>query len=223
MANKDFQNGMVVGSILGDLLDDNIRIKNGYVVKFKIDDTDYYIASCREGESIAAPPTPTSSQEHSFFSGWYLNDTKIVFPYIPNSDVELTANFNTYNIFVKNNEVIAKFEGGGDTSTFTDIIPEGSGLIEGTTDLTCWMKAATGYIFPIVVTSNDRACIKRVGGYSTTTRTNNKITYNGHTYYYGEGAGFRNWTNETSELHRYKSSATNTADAALELLQMYFG
>lgn len=27
MANKDFQNGMIVGSILGDLLDDNIRIK----------------------------------------------------------------------------------------------------------------------------------------------------------------------------------------------------
>ena len=36
MANKDFQNGVVVGSILGDLLDDSIRIKNGYVVKFKI-------------------------------------------------------------------------------------------------------------------------------------------------------------------------------------------
>ena len=57
---------------------------------------------------------------------------------------------------------------------------------------------------------------------SATTRTSHKITYNGHTYYYGAGAGFKNWTNETSELHRYKSSATDIADAAFRIIAAVF-
>lgn len=199
-------------------------VSGGYTVTFKVDDDDYYIASCESGGTITAPPNPPVPQGKTTFTGWRLNNTDVTFPYTPSADVELVAGFDIWNLLVENNGVIVKFEGGSaGTATFYDLIPDGQGLIDGTKDLVCWMIASNGYIYPVVVTSNNRACIKRVGGYNTTTNTSSTITYNGQTYYYGAGAGTTSWTSETSGLNRYKSEKTDAAEAALELLQMYFG
>lgn len=250
MPNTDFQNGVIIATVAGgteigitptgniditengtyDIADKataNVSVNTGnigYKVTFKVDDTDYYVASCQQGESITAPPNPPVPQGKAVFTGWRLNNTDVAFPYTPSGDVELVAGFDIWNLLVENDGVIVTFEGGGAaTSTFYDLIPDGQGLIDGTKDLVCWMKASNGYIFPIVITSNNRACIKRVGGYNTTTNTSSTITYNGQTYYYGVGAGTTAWTSETSGLNRYKSSKDDPADVALELLQMYFG
>ena len=66
-------------------------ISGGYVVTFKVDDNDYYIASCEAGGTISEPPTPTKQGYN--FSGWKLNNVDIAFPYTPSADIEFIASF----------------------------------------------------------------------------------------------------------------------------------
>lgn len=61
----------------------------GYKVTFKIDDDIYYIASCLQGGKITKPANPTGIS--GTFNGWLLNGDSVSFPFIPNADVELTA------------------------------------------------------------------------------------------------------------------------------------
>lgn len=70
-------------------------IKGGHTVTFKVDDDDYYISSCKDGEKISAPPNPVTPPTISGnFTGWQLNENYITFPYTPNKDIELTAVFS---------------------------------------------------------------------------------------------------------------------------------
>lgn len=62
----------------------------GYQVEFKVDGEDYYVASCKQGESISEPPayTPTAGM----FFGWKDNNYNLItFPYTPNDNIELYA------------------------------------------------------------------------------------------------------------------------------------
>lgn len=88
MANKDFQNGLIVGLSAGSIKIDTGNI--GYQVKFKVDGDDYYIASCEAGETIAEPPEPT--MQGGYFGSWQdENNNKILFPYTPAADITLNA------------------------------------------------------------------------------------------------------------------------------------
>ena len=60
-----------------------------YNVTFKVEGEDYYIASCLDGDSIAAPPKPAVSGK--VFRGWYIGTDRITFPYTPTSSVEMVA------------------------------------------------------------------------------------------------------------------------------------
>lgn len=66
-------------------------IQDGYIVTFKVDDADYYIASCEAGGTITEPPAPSKTE--MYFGSWQLNGSDVMFPYTPNADVELTAHF----------------------------------------------------------------------------------------------------------------------------------
>lgn len=89
MPNKDFQNGLIIGITAGSTRVDTGNV--GYQVKFKVDGNDYYVASCRQGESITEPPMPTKQGYN--FSGWKLNNANVEFPYTPNEDIEFNASF----------------------------------------------------------------------------------------------------------------------------------
>ena len=123
MPNTDFQNGVVLGSVAGGNIQTSAPsgnidisengeydvtayatatvdvaggggIQDGYIVTFKVDGDDYYIASCEAGGTITEPPTPTKTGW--FFSTWQLNGVDITFPYTPSADAELTAYFVSY-------------------------------------------------------------------------------------------------------------------------------
>jgi len=61
-------------------------ISGGYTVTFKVDGNDYYIASCKQGESITNPP---ASSDNLFYKWKDVNDNDISFPYTPAADIEL--------------------------------------------------------------------------------------------------------------------------------------
>ena len=66
-----------------------------YTVTFSADGSDYYIASCLDGDSITAPTNPTKAG--NTFGGWFTEEsgagTEITFPYTPSADVTLYAYF----------------------------------------------------------------------------------------------------------------------------------
>jgi len=72
-------------------------LPNGYTVNFKVNNADYYIASCLQGNDVTAPPDPTAAD--LFFHSWKdANNNDVAFPYTPNGNTELTANFVNYRV-----------------------------------------------------------------------------------------------------------------------------
>lgn len=59
-------------------------------VDFKVEDEDYCAVGVQEGGQVSAPVNPTVEQG-KFFSGWYDEETKIVFPYAPSENKVLNA------------------------------------------------------------------------------------------------------------------------------------
>lgn len=92
-ANKDYQNGLIVGLSAGSTQVEAGNI--GYKVTFKVDGNDYYVAQCLQGDTITAPPEPTI--QGGIFGSWQLNDVDISFPYTPSADVELIAVASSYH------------------------------------------------------------------------------------------------------------------------------
>lgn len=72
-------------------------ISGGYIVTFKVDDADYYIASCEAGGTIVEPPKPTLDSGR-FLIGWQLNGVDVTFPYTPTADVQITANIENFTL-----------------------------------------------------------------------------------------------------------------------------
>lgn len=145
-------------------------IEGGYTVTFKVDNNDYYIASCQQGESITEPPTPTGT---GVFTAWQLNGTDVPFPYTPSADVELTANFATVRTEMEVNNT-------------TDILWTFNG-----TDYTkanankaiCGSIQKSGYTPTLMLVATTLADTKTSPNMSGSTTTGD-ITYNGTKYYF---------------------------------------
>jgi len=113
MANKDFQNGLIVGLAAGSTVVEGGNL--GYKVKFKVEGEDYYVASCQQGENIKEPPKPLL--EGKIVNSWQDEDENdIIFPFIPTRDMTLTANIKEYNFLVVSNGLINIASGGNITA-----------------------------------------------------------------------------------------------------------
>jgi hypothetical protein len=222
MANKDFQNGLIVALASGVTIAEGGNI--GYQVKFKVDGEDYYIASCQQGESITVPPIPT--MQSGSFAGWQdSNGNVIAFPYTPNADITLEAKVSYVDFLASNDENIAILNG---YSYYVRNLSSGNGF-EGDKDLVGYFYGSDGKTSVVLITkvARNNAFSKYENPWNEPKENaNTAITYNGETYYYGASdlnstAG--NFT-DTSEFNRYKCTDGLTAEqAATELLNAYFG
>ena len=199
----------------------NVSVPNGnigYKVTFMVGDEIYYIASCKQGESITEPPTPVVEGEN--FGGWKLNGTIISFPYTPNADVEVSAWFPAYNFLVGNNERIVVMRG---FNFDCKNLAAGNGFA-GDKDLVAYNYGSDGMTGVILVTKVSRNnAIERTTGSSLTANATTSIVYDGQTYYYGRLAPFAGVEAETSGLNRYKCTNGLTDEQAVtELLNAYF-
>lgn len=89
MSKKDFQNGFALGSIISGASE--IKLLEN-TVTFLLNDKPYEIVGVKSGDSINPPATvPTS--DNGDFKGWYDGDNAITFPYMPTTDISLTAKF----------------------------------------------------------------------------------------------------------------------------------
>ena len=61
-----------------------------YSIIFQVEGADYFVMSCLDGDSVAAPPKPVVSGK--VFGGWYIGTEKVSFPYTPTQSVTMTAN-----------------------------------------------------------------------------------------------------------------------------------
>ena len=65
------------------------QAKLDYVATFKVENENYYFASCQQGGYITAPVEPTITS--GSFNGWKIGSTVVSFPYEPSEDVEIVA------------------------------------------------------------------------------------------------------------------------------------
>ncbi|MBQ5900225.1 MAG: InlB B-repeat-containing protein [Clostridia bacterium] len=203
----------------------NPEIENiGYYVKFKVNNDDYYIVSCQQGESITEPPTPTVQSGYAFIGWKDSNDNPIVFPYTPTADIELSAVISAYNFYVSNGGLICTLNG-KNCNPHT----QPSGAIE-----ICAYGVFTTYCAPLLITTNTRTHYLRYTNASGNFVYENQKTtveYNGTTYNVAAivnqsvlGTG-----EDTSGLVRYKftnqsgSAEANLQAAATEVLNAVFG
>lgn len=90
MANKDFQNGFVIGMRSKGIVKNKKLLK--HTVTFIVNDKPYLIQSVNDGTSIKPPQIPQHNQG-IFFKGWKNGNEFITFPYTPTKDIELIADF----------------------------------------------------------------------------------------------------------------------------------
>lgn len=70
-------------------------IPDGYLATFKVAGEDYYMSSCKVGDSITAPPIPPLPAGMSgSFGAWQVGGADVVFPYTPNDDTTLIARWS---------------------------------------------------------------------------------------------------------------------------------
>jgi hypothetical protein len=172
-------------------------IQGGYTVTFKVDDNDYYIASCEAGGTITEPPKPTS--ETGNFTAWQLNGVDVSFPYTPSADVELTAHFATVRTEME------VYDAG--TVIRTNVTKTNNGTaIAGRTSY--WGGSVTVYITMLL--STEQANTAMTGSNVQTGNT----TYDGVTYYYsyaiGDGQNQDFW--EATGANSAATLATKTLD-----------
>lgn len=86
MANIDFQNGYILGTLNRGISEQG---SIGYTITFKVDSETYYVVQVEQGNSISAPPAPVPAS--GYFAGWKVNNTAITFPYTPTDNTTINA------------------------------------------------------------------------------------------------------------------------------------
>ena len=187
----------------------------GYQVKFKVDGSDYYIASCQQGESITEPPVPVIAQQ--IFNSWQdKNGNDILFPYTPTQDIELTANFNSFNFLVAPNENICQLKNWSSITTFVWKDSDETAICAyGVTGTTSGKKNTT----VVAIHLNEGGTIQGLQN------SNGTIEYNGTTYYVNHVTKTETGIQDDMlNLNRYKFSDTNSwQNGVIETLNAYFG
>lgn len=93
MDSKDFQNGIIIG--LTSSLAKNSNKSLDYTVTFISEGEPYEIIQVKKDSKINAPVTEPISPNGLYY-GWLYNDgSRVVFPYTPNSNINLFAGFST--------------------------------------------------------------------------------------------------------------------------------
>ena len=181
-------------------------IQGGYTVTFKVDNADYYIASCEAGGTITEPPTPTGTS--GVFDKWQIIDgqtaTDVSFPYTPSADVELTANFATVRTEM---EV-------SDTTTLIDGTRYKTNDHTAVAGRTSYYSTSTGYNRAVVLVSKDQSAVQL----TTNPAQSGNITYNNETWYYSwSNAG---WNEDFYQADTY--AYAQAAAFATAVLDHYF-
>lgn len=203
------------GNLL-DKIDENIGkggISGGYQVTFKVNEEDYYFASCEAGNSITAPPDPTVETGKTF-TGWKDKDNNVIsFPYTPSDDIELNAGIVNYDFGL----LVTKIINGNQYAA--NHMPNGPYNVIVAFD-------TSGYAFAIsktAVTGNPLVSSMWISSSHYYANINNAFTYNGETYYYGKSV-YSMTAQSYGGTVRYVIQSTGTdVEKATELLNAYFG
>ena len=188
----------------------NVNVASGkvdYIVTFKVDGEPYYMASCREGESVELPTIPTKS--NVYFAYWQDSEGNYIeFPYTPTADVELTAVFRENNFLCNNSDTIIKI---------------GTSEIKSVAKNNCIVGYYIGSSRTYAVIISDTPCetyLKRANGFATTAT---QFTYNEKTYYYcaSYDVALPSTADDESGQNRYKT--TSVSGYAQRILNAYFG
>ena len=179
-------------------------IQGGYTVTFKVDNDDYYIASCEAGGTITEPPTPTGT---GVFAAWQLNGADISFPYTPSADVEVTARFQSVRTEMEVNEA--------GTVLWTGVTKSNTGIA------ICGKAAKPAYNTSAVMMVSE---VENYTVASTASVTNGTISYNGTTYYWKRW-GVVPWNDEnlnSAFVTLYDGTIPADETIAMKILDHYF-
>ena len=187
-------------------------ISGGHIVTFKVENDDYYIASCEAGNKISSPPAPTPATD--IFNGWETEENELIaFPYEPEDDITLNAIIKEYNFLAQPNQNICTLNG----NTFVWAGSDEVAICSYCKNKKSYSNAKT-YAFAIH---------KTAGGTVRGSDTVQSFTYNNETWYVTYSSVSSNYT-DTSGLNRFvpdNFTANNfdVVDVAKETLDAYFG
>ena len=176
-------------------------IADGYIVTFKIGETDYYIASCQQGGTISEPPEPKISGQ--LFLNWQIDDTEVTFPYTPTEDITLVANMvaarTEMEVYNAGTELAYLFEVVRSTKTNNGRAICGYGYQSG---------SKKGFL--IGANNND---VASSGNFSTFS-----YDYNGKTYYYKQCVSVQESGSTFNDAFWYAGYCDIDSTAGRELL-----
>lgn len=211
---KHFPNDedITYGNLL-DKIDENIGkggISGGYQVTFKVNEEDYYFASCEAGNSITAPPDPVTQK---LFGGWKDKDNNTIsFPYTPSDDIELNADIINYDFGLSVTQII------NGNQYAANHMPNGPYNVIVAFD-------TSGYAFAIskiAVTGNPLVSTIWNSADHWYANIDNAFTYNGETYYYGKSVKSMIAQSYGGTVRYVIQSTGTNVEKATELLNTYF-
>lgn len=142
-------------------------------VTFKADDQPYSIVSVTPGQSVSAPdPNPIS--ESGTFAGWLDGESTVTFPFTPEADTVLNAEFLTVRSEMEWNE-------SGDWAKITN--PNGTFIIKKknpSKTIMAYSQSNTANSYICVMIGISQSDIETIDGSGTL----DNIVYDGTTYYY---------------------------------------
>jgi hypothetical protein len=215
MSKKDFQNGFAFGLSCGGIVEGEGITPINHTVMFTVDGEPYEIISVKNGNKVREPAVSPKSNNKILLGWQYADGTKQDFPFVPESNAELTALFvdglpeieiNNTNAFLKTGDF------GGHLYTKASSETAVAGMY----------SFQSAFFGPIVVSrTNEGARILRDGAeYGTTLTT----TVNGETWYYCYDVGdyyYHTLLQNTVNLNKYLSSGQPAETAAQTLIKIY--